>query len=77
MSGGPMSGAPPPTRAAGGTSQALEALGEARLPADARMRGYGVTAKWRRIAAARSRSPSVFTLSVTASAVTRPQARRT
>ncbi len=38
---------------------------------------YGVTAKCRRIAAARSWSPSVLMRSVTESTVTRPQARRT
>jgi len=40
-------------------------------------RRYGVTVKFRRIAAVSSGSPSAFTRSATACGVTRPQARRT
>ncbi len=46
-------------------------------PAQGAAPDYGVTAKCRRIAAARSWSPSVLMRSVTESTVTRPQARRT
>ena len=52
--------------------EALPVIASPRRPAR-----YGVTAKFRRIAAVSSGSPSVFTRSVAASGVMRPQDRRT